>query len=98
MFDEGKSRLRIFTVTDYYGQIDELKNYFEYPEDEEVDGTSDDPYETGQSPELLLISQNGPRNREELLSLLPDKTVADRLLMRYFSSNSPSQREYPLLH
>ncbi|ETS77139.1 hypothetical protein PFICI_11013 [Pestalotiopsis fici W106-1] len=71
--------------------IDELKSYFDYPEDEEVDGTTSDPYEAERSPEMLLLSQSGPTSREELLSLLPEKNVADRLLMRYFSSNSPSQ-------
>ncbi|KAI1867981.1 uncharacterized protein JN550_006788 [Neoarthrinium moseri] len=70
--------------------IDELKNYFEYPEEEEADANGD-PYEPAGSPEFLLLSKNVPRNREELLALLPERSVIDRLMMRYFNSNSPSQ-------
>ncbi|KAK6211903.1 hypothetical protein LQW54_005604 [Pestalotiopsis sp. IQ-011] len=72
--------------------IDELKSYFEYPEDEEGDSTTTgDSYDAARSPEMLLLSPTGPRTREEILSILPDKSVVDRLMMRYFSSNSPSQ-------
>ncbi|KAK9777885.1 hypothetical protein SCAR479_05568 [Seiridium cardinale] len=70
--------------------IDELKNYFEYPEEDEGD-IAGDSYGMAGSPEFLLLSHNAPRSREELLSLLPEKSVIDRLMMRYFNSNSPSQ-------
>ncbi|ORY71200.1 fungal-specific transcription factor domain-containing protein [Pseudomassariella vexata] len=70
--------------------IDELKSYFEVPEDEETEDL--DAYEEAAgSPELLLFSRSAPRNRDELLALLPEKSVIDRLMMRYFNSNSPSQ-------
>lgn len=52
-----------------------------------------DQYESAGSPEHFLLSQSGPRNKQELLSLLPERIVTDRLMMRYFSSNSPSQRK-----
>jgi len=42
--------------------------------------------------ELILLPRSSPRNKEELLALLPDKIVMDRLMNRYFNSNSPSQR------
>ncbi|KAH6655311.1 fungal-specific transcription factor domain-containing protein, partial [Truncatella angustata] len=86
-------------VTNYVGgthfaailqDIGELKSYFEYPDDDEGE-TGGDPFEAGASPEFLLLGQSAPRNREELLSLLPEKSVIDRLMMRYFNSNIPSQ-------
>lgn len=43
---------------------------------------------------MLLFARAGPRNREDLLSYLPERKVADRLITRYFSSMSPSQRKY----
>ncbi|KAK7432747.1 hypothetical protein QQZ08_000607 [Neonectria magnoliae] len=66
--------------------IEDLKSYFEQPE------VADDA-EVGEidSAELLLFVRAGPRNREELLSNLPERSVADRLITRYFSSMSPSQ-------
>ena len=71
-------------------QIDELKTYFEEPDDEDE---FQDPYTPGRSAELLLFSKNVPRSKDDLLALLPDKRVIDRLMMRYFNSNSPTQRE-----
>ncbi|KAH8652413.1 hypothetical protein BX600DRAFT_387021 [Xylariales sp. PMI_506] len=70
--------------------IDELKNYFEYPDDEELE-ISHDPYELAGSPDFFILSGNVPRNRDELLALLPDRSIIDRLMIRYFNSNSPSQ-------
>lgn len=71
-------------------QIDELKAYFEDPDDDEE---FHDPYAPGRSAELLILSKSVPRNKDDLLALLPDKRVIDRLMLRYFNSNSPSQRE-----
>lgn len=70
-------------------QIDELRAYFEEPDD---DDEFHDPYAPGRSAELLLFSKNVPRSKDDILALLPDKRVIDRLMMRYFNSNSPSQR------
>lgn len=39
-----------------------------------------------------MMSTFSPRSREDLLALLPPRSVADRLVMRYFSSHSASQR------
>ncbi|KAI1180869.1 hypothetical protein F4777DRAFT_175893 [Nemania sp. FL0916] len=69
--------------------LEDLKTYFEDPEVPEVD--VDDPYENLGPSELLILSRGAPRNKEELLALLPDKAVMDRLMNRYFNSNSPSQ-------
>ncbi|KAK8034985.1 hypothetical protein PG993_009980 [Apiospora rasikravindrae] len=68
--------------------IDELKNYFEDSDDGE---DVQDPFEIDGGPELVVFSMNVPRTREELLALLPDKSIIDRLMLRYFNSNSPSQ-------
>ncbi|KAK7967444.1 uncharacterized protein PG986_001721 [Apiospora aurea] len=68
--------------------LDELKNYFEDSDDgEEIQ----DPFEIDGGPELVVFSMNVPRTREDLLALLPHKSIIDRLMLRYFNSNSPSQ-------
>ncbi|KAI0457909.1 fungal-specific transcription factor domain-containing protein [Xylaria acuta] len=69
--------------------LEDLKTYFEDPEVPELD--TDDPYESVGPSELLILSRGAPRNKEELLAMLPDKSVMDRLMNRYFNSNSPSQ-------
>ncbi|KAH7188543.1 fungal-specific transcription factor domain-containing protein [Fusarium flagelliforme] len=68
--------------------IEDLKSYFDQPEDTEEDQILADEIDPT---ELMLNTRAGPRNREELLSRLPDRKVADRLLSRYFASMSPSQ-------
>jgi len=67
-----------------------MKSYFE-DEDEVAEG--DSPLDETDATDLLIQS-GGPSNREELLAQLPEKHVADRLIMRYFSSASPAQRKY----
>ncbi|KAK8856474.1 Fusarisetin A cluster transcription factor fsa6 [Apiospora arundinis] len=67
--------------------IDELKNYFEDPDEEEVQ----DPYDFGGAPELVALSIHVPRTRKEFLALLPDRSVMDRLVIHFFMSDSPSQ-------
>lgn len=69
--------------------LEDLKTYFEDPEVTELD--MDDPYESLGPSEMLILSRGAPRNKAELLALLPDKVVMDRLMNRYFNSNSPSQ-------
>lgn len=76
-------------------QIEDLKSYFDQPEDAEEDQILVDEIDPT---EVLLNTRAGPRNRDELLSRLPDRKVADRLLSRYFASMSPSQRKYYLLN
>lgn len=39
-----------------------------------------------------MLNTYSPRSRDDLLALLPPRHVADRLVMRYFSSHSASQR------
>ncbi|KAK8136897.1 hypothetical protein PG984_004837 [Apiospora sp. TS-2023a] len=68
--------------------IDELKNYFD---DSDEGEETQDPFEIDGGPELVVFSKNVPRTREEFLALLPDKSIIDRLMLRYFNSNSPSQ-------
>ncbi|KAI1375204.1 hypothetical protein F4677DRAFT_143977 [Hypoxylon crocopeplum] len=69
--------------------IEDLKNYFD--DSDEVGDEAHDPYENTGPTELLMFSRGVPRNREELLSLLPEKAIVGRLMNRYFNSNSPSQ-------
>ncbi|KAF7549048.1 hypothetical protein G7Z17_g6663 [Cylindrodendrum hubeiense] len=66
--------------------IEDLKSYFDQPDD--IDDVEAGEYD---SADLLLFARAGPSNREELLSYLPERKVADRLITRYFSSMSPSQ-------
>ncbi|EXM36002.1 hypothetical protein V3481_005362 [Fusarium oxysporum f. sp. vasinfectum] len=68
--------------------IEDLKDYFEQPEEAGEDQILDDEIDPT---EVMLNTRAGPRNREELLSRLPERKVADRLLSRYFASMSPSQ-------
>ncbi|KAH6892200.1 hypothetical protein B0T10DRAFT_457916 [Thelonectria olida] len=67
-------------------KIEDLKSYFDQP-DELNDGEMGE----SDSADLLLFSRTGPRNRQDLMNYLPDRQVADRILMRYFASMSPSQ-------
>lgn len=39
-----------------------------------------------------MMNASLPRSKQGLLALLPPRQIADRLVMRYFSSNSASQR------
>lgn len=39
-------------------------------------------------------SMRRPRNKQDLLDMLPPKHIADRLVMRYFASGSASLRTY----
>nr|RBQ97935.1 hypothetical protein FVER53263_07955 [Fusarium verticillioides] len=68
--------------------IEDLKDYFEQPEEAGEDQFLDDEIDPT---EVMLNTRAGPRNREELLNRLPERKVADRLLSRYFASMSPSQ-------
>ncbi|KAI0537797.1 hypothetical protein GGR58DRAFT_470290 [Xylaria digitata] len=96
--DTGGSVVHSERATNYVGgthfmaileDLEDLKTYFEEPEVDEVD--VDDPYESMGPSELLILSRGAPRNKEELLALLPEKSIMDRLMNRYFNSNSPSQ-------
>ncbi|KAI0166843.1 fungal-specific transcription factor domain-containing protein [Hypoxylon sp. FL1284] len=69
--------------------IEDLKSYFD-DSAEDCDETYD-PYENTGSAELLMFSRGVPKDRTELLAMLPEKNVADRLMNRYFNSNSPSR-------
>ncbi|OTB07767.1 hypothetical protein M426DRAFT_8366 [Hypoxylon sp. CI-4A] len=69
--------------------IEDLKSYFEdtYEEGDEIH----DPYENTGPSELLMFSRGVPKNKQELLAILPERAIASRLMNRYFNSNSPSQ-------
>ncbi|WYZ38654.1 hypothetical protein EsH8_III_000568 [Colletotrichum jinshuiense] len=69
--------------------IEDMKNYFEEPE--VVEDESPEQCNDLEAPDLLLLSRNTPSSREDLLKLVPERKVVDRLIMRYFSSHSPSQ-------
>lgn len=71
-------------------QIEDLKSYFD--EEDAVEDSSADTTPESDSPEMLMMNTFSPRSREDLLTLLPPRNIADRLVMRYFSSNSASQR------
>ncbi|KAG7057713.1 fungal specific transcription factor domain-containing protein [Colletotrichum scovillei] len=69
--------------------IEDMKSYFEEPETDYDE--SPEPSDEIEAPDLMLFSRNMPRSREDLLKLLPEQKIVDRLIMRYFSSRSPSQ-------
>ncbi|EJP68660.1 fungal specific transcription factor [Beauveria bassiana ARSEF 2860] len=68
--------------------IEDMKTYFD-DEDDEVEG--DSPGRDLEAAEILLSPRGGPGSRDELIGNIPEKYIADRLIMRYFSSASPSQ-------
>ncbi|TQV91080.1 C6 transcription factor [Cordyceps javanica] len=68
--------------------IEDMKTYFD-DEDDEVEG--DSPGTDMEAAEMLLSPRGGPASREELIANIPEKHITDRLIMRYFSSSSPSQ-------
>ncbi|OHE92648.1 fungal specific transcription factor domain-containing protein [Colletotrichum orchidophilum] len=69
--------------------IEDMKSFFEEPEaDYDESPEASDELE---APDLMLFSRNMPRSREDLLKLLPERKIVDRLIMRYFASSSPSQ-------
>ncbi|KAF5021656.1 hypothetical protein F66182_6314 [Fusarium sp. NRRL 66182] len=69
--------------------IQDMKCYFEQSDELEDDGIMTDDID---SAELMLNTRAGPKNREELLSYLPDRQVADRLLARYFAVSNVIHR------
>lgn len=83
---DGALLVRLTTV-----QIEDIKAYFDDPGDSEDEFGPGDELE---GPEMLLYSRGAPSNRQELLAQLPERHVVDRLVTRYFSSKSPSQRLY----
>ncbi|GJN75277.1 hypothetical protein PLICBS_009374 [Purpureocillium lilacinum] len=68
--------------------IEDLKTYFQ---DEAGADDETSPTDELDAPEMLLWSAGGPGDRDELLTQLPERHVADRLITRYFSAMSPSQ-------
>ncbi|KAK2759713.1 C6 transcription factor [Colletotrichum kahawae] len=94
-FVQGESSTTYVGATHFAAildDIEDMKNYFEEPEvNEDWSGDSPDQTDELESPDVLLFSRNMPRNREELMRLIPEKKIVDRLVMRYFSSQSPSQ-------
>ncbi|KAI1138774.1 fungal-specific transcription factor domain-containing protein [Hypoxylon sp. FL0543] len=69
--------------------IEDLKSYFE--ENDEDGDEIYDPYENTGPAELMMFSRGVPKNKDELLAILPEQNVVLRLMNRYFNSNSPSQ-------
>jgi hypothetical protein len=46
------------------------------------------------SPELFMLSGGIPRTREDFITHLPSKPVADRLISRYLTSDAVALRMY----
>uniref|UniRef100_L2G2T5 C6 transcription factor n=1 Tax=Colletotrichum fructicola (strain Nara gc5) TaxID=1213859 RepID=L2G2T5_COLFN len=97
-FVQGESSTTYVGATHFAAildDIEDMKNYFEEPEvNEDWSGDSPDQTDELESPDVLLFSRNMPRNREDMMRLIPEKKIVDRLVMRYFSSQSPSQRQH----
>ena len=54
----------------------------------------DSPLDESVRPDTSLIfNSQSPVTKEELLAALPERTIVDRLVYRYFNSNSPASRE-----
>ncbi|KAI5924362.1 hypothetical protein F4810DRAFT_665115, partial [Camillea tinctor] len=70
--------------------LEDLKNYFDEPE-EDGDDLPDTLYDHTGPTELMMFPVGAPSNKKEMVALLPEKTVMDRLINRYFTSHSPSR-------
>lgn len=65
-----------------------MHSYFE--ETEDADFIADD----GTRPDMSLLFRPGSNvTKLDLIAALPPKSVVDRLVSRYFNSNSPAIRE-----
>ncbi|CAK7233060.1 hypothetical protein SBRCBS47491_008479 [Sporothrix bragantina] len=70
--------------------IEDLKAYFEDPQE----GGDDEWQEVSpalDAPEQLMLGGRQPRTKADLLALMPPRNVVDRLIVRYFGSNTPTQ-------
>jgi hypothetical protein len=69
-----------------------VKSYFNEVESE------DPPRDESVRPDLSLIfDSESPATKEDLLAALPKRPIVDRLIYRYFNSNSPALREWILI-
>ncbi|KAK5656323.1 hypothetical protein OQA88_4703 [Cercophora sp. LCS_1] len=75
--------------------IEDLKSYFDDDENDSVDGLSPDQVQEPSDTDLLLMSASGPMSKRDIINILPNRQVVDRLVQRYFGAGSPTQ---PLVH
>ena len=69
-------------------QIEQVKSYFNEDEEEE------DSPDGRPRPDTAMVFQFHAATKEDVLAALPEKHVVDRLVSRYFNSNSPVLREF----
>ena len=74
-------------------QIEDLKSYFDEPEEDEELSRQLTPEDD--AAEMLLFSR-GARTKNDLLQLVPPRDVAHKFATAFFTSFSPSQREISL--
>ena len=66
-----------------------MKSYFNEVELEDA------PRDEGVRPDLSLVFSSKPAvTKEELLAALPEQSIVNQLIYRYFNSNSPALREW----
>jgi hypothetical protein len=65
-----------------------VRSYFKEVEED------DSPRDKGVKPHLpLIFNSKSPATKEELLAALPERSIVNRLIYRYFNSSSPALRE-----
>ena len=77
-------------------QITEVKNYFKEHQkqlEEQARKVADAKNDDDSSGPGFLFNVSTPPDRSEILSSLPPRLAADRLVSRYFCSNDPALRE-----
>jgi hypothetical protein len=89
MLDDVGLNLYFFKtdLTDAF-KIEQVKGYFS--ENAEDTSLGDESVRPDIS---LLFNSNKTTNKEDLLVALPERNIVNRLVSRYFSSNSPALRE-----
>ena len=78
--------------------IDDLRAYFEDPQDELDDEAGVEASAEYGAVETLMMGAGGAppgrlRTKSDLLRMVPPRSVSDRLITRFFTSHTPSHRE-----
>lgn len=70
-------------------QIEEVKGYFNEAPDEDFDPSN------GVQTAAMALGNTTPASRADILAALPERSVVDRLVSRYFNSNDPAMSRVP---
>ncbi|KAK3944185.1 fungal-specific transcription factor domain-containing protein [Diplogelasinospora grovesii] len=87
----GKGATTYVGATHFMAMLDDIEDLKSYFDDEEDPGEQSPNSQESQSPEIMLLPRGGRMDRQDILDVLPQRHIVDRLVQRYFTANSPSQ-------